>query len=70
MITGWLKGQFTHLLFTYILFYNVFIKSYRTIVNKKKEKFLKDLEESVDEVNLAIQGKVKLKSAEEILNEL
>ena len=39
-------------------------------VNKKKEKFLKDLEESVDEVNLAIQGKVKLKSAEEILNEL
>ena len=36
-------------------------------VNKKKEKFLKDLEESVDEVNLAIQGKVKLKSAEEIL---
>ena len=31
MITGWLKGQFTHLLFTYILFYNVFIKSYRTI---------------------------------------
>lgn len=39
-------------------------------VNKKKQKFLKDLEESVDEVNLAIQGKVKLKSAEEILNEL
>ena len=25
-------------------------------VNKKKQKFLKDLEESVDEVNLAIQG--------------
>ncbi|MBK8053198.1 MAG: hypothetical protein IPK35_08005 [Saprospiraceae bacterium] len=39
-------------------------------VNKKKEKFLKDLQDSVDEVNLAIQGKVKLKSAEEILNEL
>lgn len=39
-------------------------------VNKKKEKFLKDLQDSVDEVNLAIQGKVKLKSAQEILNEL
>lgn len=39
-------------------------------VNKKKEKFLKDLQDSVNEVNLAIQGKVKLKSAEEILNEL
>lgn len=39
-------------------------------VNKKKEKFLKDLAEAIEEVKLHKQGKIKLKSAEELLNEL
>ena len=36
----------------------------------KKEEFLSELQEAVKQVNLAKQGKVKLKSAEELLNEL
>jgi DNA-damage-inducible protein J len=35
-----------------------------------KEKVLKDLKEAVEEVNLANEGKVKLKDARELLNEL
>ncbi len=42
--------------------------------DKKKEaskkKFLEGLKEAVEEVKLAKQGKIKLKSAEELLNEL
>ena len=36
----------------------------------KKEEFLNELQEAVAQVNLAKRGKVKLKSAEELLNEL
>ena len=36
----------------------------------KKEKFLSELKEAVDQVNLAKQGKIKLKSADQLLNEL
>ncbi|MEN9522109.1 MAG: hypothetical protein RL065_486 [Bacteroidota bacterium] len=35
-----------------------------------KEKFLEELKEAVHEVNLAKQGKIKLKSLDELLNEL
>jgi len=35
-----------------------------------KQEFLDGLKEAVDQVNLAKQGKIKLKSAEELLNEL
>ena len=35
-----------------------------------KAKFLKELKASVEEVVLAKQGKIKLKTAEELLNEL
>jgi flagellar hook-basal body complex protein FliE len=37
---------------------------------KSKEEFLEGLKEAVEEVNLAKKGKVKLKSAEQLLNEL
>jgi hypothetical protein len=40
------------------------------VVSEKKAKFLNELKASVDEVNTAIKGNIKLKSAEEILNEL
>lgn len=36
----------------------------------RKEEFLNELQGAVEQVNLAKQGKVKLKSAEELLNEL
>jgi len=35
-----------------------------------KEKFLDELKEAVEEVKLAKQGKIKLKSAEQLLSEL
>ena len=35
-----------------------------------KAQFLEELKEAVKEVNLHKQGKIKLKSAEELLNEL
>ena len=42
--------------------------------NKKKksskQEFLDGLKEAVEEVNLAKQGKIKLKSAEQLLSEL
>jgi len=37
---------------------------------KSKQQFLKELKEAVEEVNLAKQGKIKLKSAEQLLSEL
>jgi hypothetical protein len=33
-------------------------------------RFLYELQQSVDEVNLALEGKARLKSADELLNEL
>lgn len=39
-------------------------------ISPTKAQFLKELKASVDEVNLAKQGKVKLKSADQLLNEL
>lgn len=42
----------------------------RRIKETKKEAFLKGLKEAVEEVKLAKQGKIKLKSAKALLNEL
>jgi hypothetical protein len=39
-------------------------------ISAKKAKFLKEFKASIDEVILASQGKLELKSAEELLNEL
>jgi hypothetical protein len=39
-------------------------------ITKSKARFLKDFKEAIVEVNLAQQGKVKLKTAEQLLNEL
>jgi hypothetical protein len=39
-------------------------------ISASKARFLKELKQSIDEVNLAKQGKIKLKTAEELLNEL
>jgi hypothetical protein len=39
-------------------------------INLSKSRFLKELKQSIDEVNLAKRGKVKLKTAEELLAEL
>ncbi|OIQ95984.1 hypothetical protein GALL_219810 [mine drainage metagenome] len=46
-----------------------YVKTKR-IKETKKEEFLKGLKEAVQEVKLAKQGKIKLKSAKEFLNEL
>lgn len=40
------------------------------ILSDKKAKILADLKESIEEVKLHKQGKIKLKSAEEFLKEL
>jgi hypothetical protein len=45
-----------------------FVKS-KSVFNKK-ENFLTELQGAVDQVNLAKKRKIKLKSAEELLNEL
>lgn len=42
----------------------------KTIKNKSKAKFVKDLKASIKEVNLAKQGKIKLKSFDDFLDEL
>lgn len=47
----------------------VTIKQPKT-AKKSKQDFLDGLEEAVEEVNLAKKGKKKLKSAEQLLNEL
>ena len=39
-------------------------------ISAQKAKFIKEFKASVDEVILAKQGKVKLKTAEQLLNEL
>ena len=39
-------------------------------LDKKKEKFFMELAEAIKEVKLHKQGKIKLKSADELLNEL
>ncbi|WP_316772711.1 hypothetical protein [Pedobacter frigiditerrae] len=39
-------------------------------ISAKKAKFLKELKASVQEVTLAKQGKIKLQTAEQLLNEL
>ena len=39
-------------------------------LNLSKARFLKELKQSIEEVNLAKLGKVKLKTAEELLAEL
>ncbi len=46
-----------------------FVKT-RKIKETKQEKVLKDLKEAIEEVNLAKEGKIKLKSFDEFLNEL
>ena len=39
-------------------------------ISKKKEQFFKEFHGSINEVNLAELGKIKLKSADQLLNEL
>jgi hypothetical protein len=39
-------------------------------ISTEKATFFKELKSSIDEVVLAKQGKIKLKSADELLNEL
>jgi len=39
-------------------------------ISPGKAQFIKELKSSVEEVELAKQGKIKLKSAEELFNEL
>ena len=45
-------------------------KEAATRVKAKRQSFLNELKEAVEQVKLAKRGKVKLKSAEELLNEL
>ena len=45
-----------------------FVKAKKLTVSKAR--FLEDLKDAVDEVKLAKQGKAKLKSADQLLNEL
>ena len=39
-------------------------------ISAPKAKFLKEFKQATDEVNLAKQGKIKLKTAEQLLDEL
>lgn len=45
-----------------------FVKA--TPLSESKARFLKEFKQSVDQVNLHKQGKIKLKSARQLLNEL
>ena len=45
-----------------------FVKA--TPITENKAEFLKDLKEAVEEVKLAKQGKIKLQSAKEFIDEL
>lgn len=48
-----------------------FVKAKRVVSEKdEKQDFINELQEAVEQVNLAKQGKIKLKSAEALLNEL
>ncbi len=46
-----------------------FVKT-KKVKKTKKESVLKGLKEAIEEVNLAKEGKIKLKSFDEFLNEL
>jgi hypothetical protein len=39
-------------------------------ISPAKARFIKELKASIDEVNLAKQGKIKLKTAEQLISEL
>lgn len=39
-------------------------------ISTSKARFLKDFKQAIDDVELAKQGKIKLKTAEELLDEL
>jgi hypothetical protein len=55
------------------IFFMELIKNFSFVKPKqitKKDTFLTDLQEALDQVNLAKRGKIKLKSAEQLLNEL
>jgi hypothetical protein len=39
-------------------------------ISPPKARFIKEFKQAIDEVNLAKQGKIKLKTAEELINEL
>ena len=39
-------------------------------ISPAKARFLKEFKQSIDEVNLAKEGKLKLKTADQLLNEL
>ncbi len=45
-------------------------KDLESISNRKAKKVERELKKAVNEVNLAIKGKVKLQSAKDFLNEL
>lgn len=47
-----------------------FVQVKEAKVSARKQKFLDEFKEAVEEVNLAKQGKIKLKSAEQLLSEL
>lgn len=40
------------------------------VISTSKARFLKDFKQSIDDVGLAKEGKIKLKTAEELLDEL
>jgi len=46
-----------------------YVKTER-ISDEKKDAFIADLKESVKQVNLAKKGKIKLKTLDELINEL
>jgi len=46
------------------------LEELESISNRKAKKVEKELKKAVNEVNLAIKGKVKLQSAKDFLNEL
>ncbi|MGF7078531.1 hypothetical protein [Mucilaginibacter sp. UYCu711] len=39
-------------------------------ISASKARFLKELKQSIDEVNLAKEGKIKLRSADQLIDEL
>lgn len=40
------------------------------VISTSKARFLKDFKQAIDDVGLAKEGKIKLKTAEELLDEL
>jgi len=47
-----------------------YIKVVKEIENEQKNRFINDLIEAFDDVRLHEEGKIKLKSAKQLLNEL